>query len=127
MRRQLFKHKLNKYIYYYIKSIENEIQIDLMNYYYKTLRLDNSFSDNKKDTGAFKYLLSKYSKFDFIESLDFILSLIDYVKNNVNYGELFEILKLQDYESEVYEMLKPVCEEAKANGRSKIIWRTAGS
>ena len=32
MRRQLFKHKLNKYIYYYIKSIENEIQIDLMNY-----------------------------------------------------------------------------------------------
>lgn len=96
---------------------------DLIDYFYKTTHANRDLSDRKKDAGSFNYLLGKYSNIGFAANIDMVLSLIDHAGNS-EHNEMLNILKLQDYESEVCDIIKPMCEEAKGNGRMEITWRT---
>ena len=65
---------------------------DMLNYFYNTFKIDSVFINENKDLGALKYLLKKYSKIEFMASVDFILFLIDYAKLNYPYvSSLFDI------------------------------------
>jgi hypothetical protein len=107
-------------------SVEMKIRFtmdDLIEYFYRNTQANRDLSDRKKDAGAFRYLLAKYGNVDFADSMDMVMSLIDHAKGN-EHNELLNILKLQNYESEVYDIIKPMCKEAKGNGRMEIKWRT---
>jgi hypothetical protein len=95
---------------------------ELINYFYGVLNISAELMDIIRDTGSFNYLLGKYSKFTFIEPLDFVLSLIDYCKDSID-RKIVSILDIAQYESEVYEKLKAKAEQAKFEKANKIVWR----
>lgn len=90
---------------------------DLLEYYYSTLNIPIAFKDYKRDSGAFKYMLSK-KYLDNLESIDFVLSLIDYNKENENdfLSSPFDL----KFQKEVYNRLDYIINNSKYN---KIIWR----
>ena len=78
MQKHKFNFRLTKHIYYYLKSIENEIQIDLMNYKLLNLNpVDYSFLPRPfKSTKYFKGLASK--KYTYLLNIAWI-KLISYL------------------------------------------------
>lgn len=97
---------------------------DLINYFYESLRLNTELADKNKDEGSFRYLLNKYSKLNFIESIDFVLALIDEEKlHSKEFGAASSILDLSARHNEVYEKLKRQTEEAKLHRANRIMWR----
>lgn len=95
---------------------------DLIAYFYNTLGIDLSLKDIKRDAGSFKFLLQKYEKLDFIESLDFVLSLIDFAKHAND--EILSILDIARNEAEVYKKLKCHTAEAKHSRADMVTWRS---
>lgn len=93
---------------------------DLVSYFYK-LNIDNDLRNDKRDTAAMKSLLLRYDNLSVVESLDFVLSLIDYCKySNDKISNVFDITK---NEASVLEDLKKKVAEAKFAGKDKIICR----
>ena len=80
--------------------------------------------NKKKELGSIKYLLNEYKNikaFDFLEPIDFILFLIDYVANLDK--KINTILKLNDYVYEFAEFETDMIINAKAANKDKIVWR----
>ena len=78
---------------------------DILNYFYNVFKIDPIFINENKDLGAISYLLKKYSKIDFMTSVDFILFLIDYAKLNYPYASsLFDID--EKCSLEIYNLMK---------------------
>ena len=99
---------------------------DIYNYFIKTFKLDKDLMEinKKKELGSIKYLLNEYKNikaFDFLEPIDFILFLIDYVANLDK--KINTILKLNDYVYEFAEFEKDMIINAKAANKDKIVWR----
>ena len=99
---------------------------DIYNYFIKTFKLDKDLMEinKKKELGSIKYLLNEYKNikaFDFLEPIDFILFLIDYVANLDK--KINTILKLNDYVYEFAEFEKDMIINAKAANKNKIVWR----
>lgn len=95
---------------------------DLITYFYRELNINHELIDIAKDKGSFNFLINKYRKFDFIEPIDFILSLIDYAKSSENM-RVRSVLQIGEYESEVYDMLQAKVEQAKLEKANIIVWR----
>ena len=90
---------------------------DLLNYYYNELLIPVELRNYNKDKKAFEYLLKEYTKFK-VESIDFILFLIDYNKDEKNYiGNVFD---LQKYERETYDKVNYIVENSIYKD---IVWR----
>lgn len=96
---------------------------DLLLYFYKKANTEYSFMDSKKDIGAIAHLLNQYSKIDFIDGVDFILTLIDYATEaeDCSTSSIFQLDS--KYRSEVFELLKKRTAEAKAIHADKVVYR----
>lgn len=95
---------------------------DLLDYFYNKCKIDVNLRDEKRDGGAFEFLMNKYEKIKNIEALDFVLLLIDEACNSESF--ITSPLKLQDYDCEVLDNCKKLIAEAKYNQANKIVWRT---
>lgn len=94
---------------------------DVLYYYYAKLRVPIELRDEKKDLGGIKFLLDKYKKMK-VESLDFVLSLIDFCVDNEEI-KVLNILDLSKAEKEVYEYYEYITSMAEHDKANKIIWR----
>lgn len=107
---------------FYIEMMIHFSVKDVVLYFYNNFNIDPDLMDPKRDEGSAKYLLNKY-KYDFIKPIDFVLTLIDYAKNMDEERRIRNILDIGQYESDVYNHLKTIVEEAKASHSDKIVWR----
>lgn len=94
---------------------------DLIQYYYKKFPRDIRLIDEKKDIGTMEYLLNKYKNIAFIESVDFILFLIDEAADS-GY-ELTEMIDLKRFETQAFDYLEHKTMNAAVEKMNKIIWR----
>ena len=65
---------------YYLEMKSRYTMNNLLDYYYTKLVVPMLFRDEKRDIGAFKHLFSSF-KSPLIDSVDFILFVIDYVSS----------------------------------------------
>lgn len=106
---------LGKKLEFYLEIRISFTEKDIVDYFYKKSEKDIMLRDENKDIGAVRYLLNKYSILEDISSIDFILTLIDFMqKDRIN-----EIVQLADYENEVLSYLRRKVK----NSKNKIIWR----
>ena len=75
----------------------------LLDYYYSKLCVPIHFREKKRDTGAFNHIINSY-KFDTINTVDFILFVIDYV--SVNQYRISNPLDLKNWAQHTYEYLE---------------------
>jgi hypothetical protein len=66
---------------YYLEMRQRYTMNDLLNYYYTKLIVPPLFRDEKRDIGAFNHLINSF-KSPVINSVDFILFVIDYAASN---------------------------------------------
>ena len=76
---------------------------DLLNYYYNKLIVPPLFRDTKRDIGAMNHLMSSF-KSPIINSVDFILFVIDYVASNEH--KTTNPLELKNWFQTTYEYLE---------------------
>ena len=96
---------------------------DALVYIYDKTNMVDVIRDEKKDLGAVAHLLSQYSKIDFVEPIDFLLSLVDYATNTEGCS-LTTIFQLDSkYRAEVFEYLSSRSAQAKASKANTIIYR----
>ncbi len=120
----IFDIKKNKIIKskFYLEMIIKYTVEDLINYYYEKLEKNDQFKDEKKDKGAFEYLLNKYRSLENVEAIDFVLLLIDCISSEDKYYKK-DILNLKDNEEEAYELMRQKCSQAELNNLNIIVWR----
>jgi hypothetical protein len=104
--------------------IEMKIQYsigDALEYFIKRFKLNEDWVSRDKELGSIKYLLKDYKKFNFVEPIDFLLHLIDYVASlNVKAKSIYD---LRDYENDYAEILEIDINNAKSSNKNKVIWR----
>lgn len=127
--------KRDKFYYHHVLQIvsktndfylEMKIQFtlkDLLEYFIKTLKVDRSIVNEKHYMTQIEILLKRYSKLNFVEDLDFVLTLID----NATWREIRVIepfdLTSNGNAGETLDFLKSKISQAKANGVSREIFR----
>lgn len=101
---------------------------DLLNYFYNQTGYALELRNAEKDLGAIRYLLKRYARLDFMESVDFILCLIDHAK--IKAYEDYDTLEYTDllmlntqYAAEALKSVKQKIKLSLATGYGKIIWR----
>lgn len=95
---------------------------DILNYYVKTFNLREEWTSKDKEIGSIKYLLNKYKMFSFVEPVDFMLHLIDYVKSvGVKPNSIYDLC---DYEIELAEYLEKDIKNAVLHNKNTIVWRS---
>lgn len=94
---------------------------DLITYFYDTLSIDLELMDKKRDAGRFSTLLKKYDRLSFVDSLDFVLSLIDFAKFALQ--RVMSVFDIERNEADVFEELKRKAAEASFHGKNRIVWR----
>lgn len=94
----------------------------ILDYYIKTFNLREEWISKDKEIGSIKYLLNKYKMFNFLEPIDFMLHLIDYVKSlDIKPTSIYDLC---NYELELAEYLEKDIKNAVLNKKNKIIWRS---
>lgn len=95
---------------------------ELLDYYVKTFNLNGEWISKDKELGSIKYLLNKYKMFSFVEPVDFLLHLIDYVKSlDVKANNIYDLC---NYEIELAEHLEKDIKNARLLKKDKIVWRS---
>lgn len=101
---------------------------DILSYFYQQTQYALELRNKEKDLGSINYLLKRYDKIDFMEPVDFILSLIDFAKNKAY--EDYDTLEYKDiltvnnqYAAEALKHIKQRVKLSQASGYGKIIWR----
>jgi hypothetical protein len=98
---------------------------DLLDYYYGLFKVEQLMKDKKRDGAAFKYLLERYKKISFIEPIDYVLMMTDFVSESSKTGQctIRSPLDLNSYESDIYTLLDNMTKDASFQGVNKIVWR----
>lgn len=95
---------------------------DVLNYFAKTFNINSEWINEEQEIGAIKYLINNYKKFNFMEPVDFLLHLIDYVKSlGVKANKIYDI---RSYENELAELLEKDILDSKINKKDTVVWRT---
>ena len=105
---------------YYLEMKQRYTMNDLLDYYYNKLLVPIHFRDEKRDRGAFNHLISCY-KFDEINTVDFLLFVIDYI---VAYDyKVSNPLDLKNWAQQTYEYLEMniICHKPLVKYREEII------
>ena len=106
---------------FYLENLIRFTMDDLINYFMRQLGIDYELRDDKKFASQFTHLLK--TKYSFIESLDFVLALIDRAAaKDMVITEPFE-LKGQGNVGEVFQSLKAHVANERAHGNGKEIQR----
>lgn len=95
---------------------------DLIKYFCRRFNIREDWIDIKKEIGSIRYLLKKYYVFNFMEPVDFILLLIDFVASKSE-NEVRQILDLDKYSIEYAEYAEKDTKNAEVRNKNKIIWR----
>lgn len=98
---------------------------DILKYFCKIYKVREDWVDENKEIGSIKFLLKQYERFSFMEPVDFILHLIDYVSSLDTNTTINSILQLRNYETELAQYLLNDTQNAERQGKNKIIWRTS--
>jgi hypothetical protein len=94
---------------------------DILNFFIKSFKLNEYWVSREKELGSIKYLLKDYKKYGYVEPVDFILHLIDYVSaSNVKANSIYD---LRDYEAEYSELFEKDILSSKAANKNQVIWR----
>lgn len=88
---------------YYLEMKVRYTMDNLLDYYYTKLVVPSMFRDEKRDIGAMKHLISNF-KSPMINSVDFILFVIDYVASNQY--KINNPLDLKNWFQNTYEYLE---------------------
>ena len=106
---------------FYLENLIRFTMDDLIDYFMRQLGIDYELRDDKKFASQFTHLLK--TKYSFIESLDFVLALIDRAAaKDMVITEPFE-LKGQGNVGEVFQLLKAHVANERAHGNGKEIQR----
>lgn len=96
---------------------------DALLYIYNKTNMEFMLKDEKRDLGAIAHLLSQYSRLDFMEPIDFLLSMVDYAASTEDCS-LMNIFQIDaKYRAEVFEYLSQRSAQAKASKADTIIYR----
>lgn len=89
---------------------------NLIDLFYGKLKIPYELQDRKRDAGAFKHLLNKYT-FTYFTTLDFIITMIKLAaESEERFSTVFSIEKFSD---EAYNMLMTLVDY----GKTVIVWR----
>lgn len=110
----------NSYPFYIEMKIQYSIE-DVLDYFIETFNINKDWINKEKELGSIKYLLNNYIKYGFIEPVDYLLHLIDYVKSLD--CKISSIYDLRKYETECIEYLELDIANAKSSNKNKVIWR----
>jgi hypothetical protein len=88
---------------YYLEMKVRYTMSNLLDYYYNKLVVPIMFRDEKRDVGAMNHLISSF-KSPLINSVDFILFVIDYVASNQY--KINNPLELKNWFQQTYEYLE---------------------
>lgn len=105
---------------YYLEMRYRYTMDDLLEYYYSKLSVPVQFRNIKRDIGAFKHIINDY-KFTNINTVDFILYIIDYaVANEI---KIVNPLDLKNLAQQTYEYLESyiICYKPKVVYREELI------
>lgn len=94
---------------------------DILNYFSKTFSINDEWINKDKEIGSIKYLLNKYTMFSFIEPVDFILLLIDYVKSKER--KIYKLYDICDFEIEFALILEIDVKNSILKNKNTIVWR----
>lgn len=96
---------------------------DALLYIYNKTNMEFMLKDEKRDLGAIAHLLSQYSRLDFMEPIDFLLSMVDYAVSEEDCS-LMNIFQIDaKYRAQVFEYLSQRSAQAKASKADTIIYR----
>lgn len=88
---------------YYLEMKYRYTMNQLLEYYYNKLLVPIHFRDEKRDKGAFNHLISYY-RFDKINTVDFLLFVIDYIV--AHEYKITNPLDLKNWAQQTYEYLE---------------------
>lgn len=106
---------------YFMEMKINYTINDLLNYYYKTLKIPIELRDEKKDIGGLTFLLDKYKKMK-VEPIDFVLTLID-TANTSSTKQIINVLSISEFEVDVYNTFEVIVPTATIEKANMIVWR----
>lgn len=90
---------------------------DLIEYFYQKTLIPVELRNRKNEEASFKYLLDKY-KIMKAEPIDFVLFLIDSVKEE---DSIYKVFDLQKYEPDVFKMFERLNSDKTV--KKEIVWR----
>lgn len=90
---------------------------DLIEYFYQKTLIPVELRNRKNEEASFKYLLDKYKVMK-TEPIDFILFLIDSVKEE---DSIYKVFDLQKYEPDVFKMFERLNSDKTI--KKEIVWR----
>ena len=105
---------------YYLEMRCRYTMDNLLEYYYNKLSVPVQFRNTKRDVGAFKHILNDY-KFNNMNTVDFILYIIDYaVANEI---KICNPLDLKNWAQQTYEYLESyiLCYKPKVVYREELV------
>lgn len=108
---------------FYLEMKINFTEEDLLNYFYLNSRMPVDLRDEKRDKAALMHLFKKYDKTK-INGLDFLLSLIDTVSQDIDKEMISNVFELEDYNKEVFDMYSKMLCESEFEKVNKIVWRS---
>lgn len=95
---------------------------DVVRYFYRKVKSDNLvLTEQKLDIGVVKYLMKKYSRLDYIEALDIILSLID--RHLTDFPDCYRMIEITKSEKEVVDELLQNMQQLEFQNRRKMVFR----
>ena len=105
---------------YYLEMRYRYTMDELLDYYYNKLMVPVHFRNNKRDIGAFKHIINDY-KLNDINTVDFILFIIDYVVSKE--VKISNPLDLKNWAQQTYEYLETyiICYKPKVVYREELI------
>lgn len=107
---------------FYLEMKIKYTEKDLLNYFFKTFQINEKWINKKKELGSVAYLLDNYKKYGFIEPVDFLLHLIDYV-HAIDDIEINSVFDLRNFENEYASILSKDIECSRLRHKDTIIWR----
>lgn len=95
---------------------------DVLRYFYKNIKGENMvLTEQKIDIGVVNYLMKKYSRIDYVEPLDIILSLID--RHLANFPDCYRMIEITKSEKEVVDELLQNMQELEFQNRRRMVFR----
>lgn len=96
-------------------------EYDLMNYIRKSIKMPAALYDDKRDIGSVNFLLNKYKNINVVESLDFVLYLVDHLRQSEQMA--VSILDIANAEQAVYEQCLKMAPAMAIKKANQIVWR----
>ena len=94
---------------------------NLLDYVYEKIGIEDFFHEEKKDIKSIEYLLNKYEKNKYVQSLDFVLYLVDMTADKNK--RISKLLDIQEAELETADKIKQMITIAKIKGYNQVVWR----